>query len=60
MAVGFGISKPEHVSSVIGCGAEGVIVGSAFVEIVENNLGSPARMIKDISVLAEKLKAATI
>lgn len=60
LAVGFGISKPEHVSTIIGCGAEGAIVGSAFVEIVEGNLGKPARMVKEISVLAEKLKAATI
>lgn len=60
LAVGFGISKPEHVGTVIGCGAEGAIVGSAFVKIVEDNLGRPAEMIKEISVLAEKLKAATM
>ena len=60
LAVGFGISKPEHVKTVIGCGAEGAIVGSAFVKIVEDNLGKPARLVKDISTLAEKLKAATL
>ncbi len=60
LAVGFGISKPEHVSSVIGCGAEGAIVGSAFVKIVENNLGDSERLTDEVSVLAENLKAATL
>lgn len=60
LAVGFGISKPEHVRSIIGCGAEGAIVGSAFVKIIENNLDRPPMMLENLSVLAEKLKAATI
>ena len=60
LAVGFGISKPEHVKAVIGCGAEGAIVGSAFVKIVEDNLGKPSKIISDITTLAEKLKAATV
>jgi len=60
LAVGFGLSKPEHVTSVIDCGAEGAIVGSAFVKIVENNLDKPKRLIKDISVLAKNLKIATL
>ncbi len=59
LAVGFGISRPEHVSSVIACGAEGAIVGSAFVKIIENNLNNPTVFINKISMLAEKLKAAT-
>ncbi len=60
LAVGFGISKPEHVSSVIGCGAEGAIVGSAFVKIVENNLDNSVKLMDDVSTFAEKLKAATL
>ncbi|MFH0897415.1 MAG: tryptophan synthase subunit alpha [Candidatus Bathyarchaeota archaeon] len=60
LAVGFGLSKPEHVASVMDCGAEGAIVGSAFVKIVENNLDTPARLIEDISALAKKLKTATL
>ena len=34
LGVGFGISKKEHVKAVIGAGASGVIVGSAFVSLV--------------------------
>lgn len=60
LAVGFGISKPEHVNSIIGCGAEGVIVGSAFVKIIENNLNNSTGFINSISMLAEKMKIATI
>jgi tryptophan synthase alpha chain len=35
LAVGFGVSKPEHVSELINAGADGVVVGSALVKIIE-------------------------
>ena len=35
MCVGFGISKPEHVKAICKAGADGVIVGSAIVKIIE-------------------------
>ncbi|MET1123644.1 MAG: tryptophan synthase subunit alpha [Archaeoglobaceae archaeon] len=35
LAVGFGVSKPEHVSELIEAGADGVVVGSAIVEVIE-------------------------
>ncbi len=41
VAVGFGVSKPEHVVE-IGNAAEGVIVGSALVKVIENNLNDPS------------------
>jgi tryptophan synthase alpha chain len=34
VAVGFGISTPEQASRVIGLGADGVVVGSALVDLV--------------------------
>ena len=37
IAVGFGISSPEHVNKVRGWGADGVIVGSAFVKRISNS-----------------------
>ncbi len=40
LAVGFGISRPEHVAE-LGRQVEGVVVGSAFVRIVEQHSGSP-------------------
>ncbi len=40
LAVGFGISTAEHVRA-IGAIADGVVVGSAFVRVIEENASSP-------------------
>lgn len=40
LAVGFGISRPEHAAAV-GAIADGVVVGSAFVRIVEQHSDDP-------------------
>jgi len=40
VAVGFGISTPEQVQEVAGV-ADGVVVGSAIVRCIEENLGNP-------------------
>ncbi|MEM4246447.1 MAG: tryptophan synthase subunit alpha, partial [Candidatus Bathyarchaeia archaeon] len=60
MAVGFGISKPSHVRAIIKHGAEGAIIGSAFVKVVEKNLNKPSEISPQIQAFAEKLKAATL
>lgn len=36
LAVGFGVSRPEHVTALAGAGADGVIVGSAIVQRIED------------------------
>ena len=36
IAVGFGISKRQHVKSV-GASAQAAVVGSALIQIIENN-----------------------
>jgi tryptophan synthase alpha chain len=56
LAVGFGISKPEHVKRVIDAGADAAIVGSAFINIIEKN---KTGMLKDLEETAAALKAAT-
>ncbi len=56
LAVGFGISKPEHVKRVIGAGADAAIVGSAFINIIQKN--SP-NMLKELQTTAQALKTAT-
>ena len=38
IAVGFGISKPEHVKDVIQSGSDGAIVASAIINIITENL----------------------
>jgi tryptophan synthase alpha chain len=59
LAVGFGVSKPEHARCIIQSGADGVIVGSAFVNIVHKHQGDVDRMLEEIEKTACKLKEAT-
>jgi tryptophan synthase alpha chain len=59
LAVGFGVSKPEHVKSLIAAGADGAIVGSAFVNIVQANRENMDVMLKQLHATASELKNAT-
>ncbi len=40
ICVGFGVSKPEHAAAIASAGANGVIIGSRIVKIIEDNLQS--------------------
>ncbi|XVE77853.1 hypothetical protein DITRI_Ditri13aG0096500 [Diplodiscus trichospermus] len=57
VAVGFGISKPEHVKQVAGWGADGVIVGSAMVKLL-GEAKSPEQGLKELEIFAKSLKSA--
>lgn len=59
LCVGFGISKPEHVRSVIKAGADGAIVGSAIVELIAKNLNDKRKMLLEIENYAKSMKDAT-
>ena len=54
LAVGFGISRPEHVQEVLDAGADGAVVGSRLVR--EVGAGSPPGALRR---LVRELKAAT-
>ena len=56
VAVGFGISTPEHVQRIIAAGADAAIVGSAFINIIQKN--SP-NMLKHLQTTVQALKTAT-
>ena len=56
LAVGFGISTPDQASAIIKAGADGVIVGSAFVNIIADRVNVPER----IEELTRELKSAVI
>lgn len=58
IAVGFGISKPEHVREVWSY-ADGAVVGSRLVLEIENNLGSPG-LVENVSRLARELSESAI
>tara|TARA_B100000315_G_C14589547_1_gene594948 strand:+ start:1391 stop:2173 length:783 start_codon:yes stop_codon:yes gene_type:complete len=53
--VGFGISKPEHVKSVFDAGADGVIIGSAFCKIIENNLNDKNQLILRVKKFIQEI-----
>ena len=38
MAVGFGIKSPSDAKIIANTGCDGIVVGSALVEIIENSL----------------------
>jgi tryptophan synthase alpha chain len=54
LAVGFGISKPEHVAE-LGRQVEAVVVGSAFVHLVERNAGNASLEVQ-LEAFARELK----
>jgi len=58
VCVGFGISKPEHARAVADAGADGVIIGSRIVGMVEANLGQPEKMIAEVTSFIGEVKAA--
>lgn len=58
VCVGFGISKPEHAATVASAGADGVIIGSKIVQLIENNLGDREKMLGEVSAFLAEVKAA--
>lgn len=60
LAVGFGISKPEHIKNVVAAGADAAIVGSAFVNIINKNRDNRSQMLLELEQTSLKLKKATL
>ncbi|ONM10284.1 tryptophan synthase alpha chain, chloroplastic isoform X2 [Zea mays] len=57
VAVGFGVSTPEHVKQIVGWGADGVIVGSAIVrQLCE--AATPEEGLERLEEYARSMKAA--
>jgi tryptophan synthase alpha chain len=54
--VGFGISKTEHAVAVARAGADGVIIGSKVVELIEGNLGNREKMLAVVSSFLRDVK----
>eukprot|EP00882_Tetradesmus_deserticola_P025450 GHRQ01027955.1.p3 GENE.GHRQ01027955.1~~GHRQ01027955.1.p3 ORF type:complete len:184 (+),score=99.01 GHRQ01027955.1:1052-1603(+) len=57
VAVGFGVSKPEHARQIVDWGAEGVICGSALVRAL-GDAATPEEGLKNMEALARSLREA--
>ena len=58
VCVGFGISKPEHAVATASAGADGVIIGSKIVGLIENNLENKDKSLAEISTFLREVKSA--
>jgi tryptophan synthase alpha chain len=58
VCVGFGISSPEHAAEVAETGADGVIIGSKIVGIIEKTLDNTNQCLKDTVAFIGAVKAA--
>ena len=54
--IGFGISTPEHAKSLVDIGADGIIIGSAIVKIIKNNLDNFYEMEKKMEEFVLRIK----
>ncbi|MFB0562385.1 MAG: tryptophan synthase subunit alpha [Candidatus Lokiarchaeia archaeon] len=60
LAVGFGISKPEHVKTITQSGADAAIVGSKIIKIIEKKHENEEEMLKTLKEYTNQLKRATV
>ena len=59
VAVGFGISSPDQAAQVAMWGADGVIVGSALVKVIEENIGSQ-ELVSRVVAFVKALKQGVL
>ena len=56
LSVGFGVSTPEQAAQVAQI-ADGVIVGSAIVDVIEENMNDEAKLLAAVKQFASDLAA---
>jgi tryptophan synthase alpha chain len=56
VCVGFGISSPDHAATVARAGADGVIIGSKIVGLIEKNPGDTEKTLSDISTFLSEVR----
>jgi tryptophan synthase alpha chain len=57
VCVGFGISTPQHAAEVAKAGADGVIIGSKIVGLIEDNLKNKKKCLSKISKFIKDVKS---
>lgn len=58
LAVGFGISSPTHIQEFISAGADGIIIGSAFIKLINQKIPE-SKILKQVEEFTKSLKEAT-
>ncbi len=58
ICVGFGVSTAEHAKTIADAGADGVIIGSKLVAMIEEALDDPKKAAKEIAAFPREVKAA--
>ena len=58
VCVGFGVSTPQHAAELAKSGADGVIIGSKIVGIIEETLKDKKKCLSEISRFIKKVKSA--
>ncbi len=57
VCVGFGVSTPEHAKTIADAGADGVIIGSRLVAMIESHLNDPRAAGKEVAQFLGQVKA---
>jgi len=57
VCVGFGVSTPRHAKEIASAGADGVIIGSKIVKMIEDNLDDKQKMQSEIAAFITQVKA---
>jgi tryptophan synthase alpha chain len=58
ICVGFGVSTPEHARAIADTGADGVIIGSRLVAMIEGHLAQPRQAIDEITHFLDGVRTA--
>ncbi len=58
ICVGFGVSTPQHAKEIAEAGADGVIIGSKIVKMIEDNLDDKQKMQAEIAEFITQVKSA--
>jgi len=56
VCVGFGVSTPEHARTIADAGADGVIIGSRLVAMIESHLNDPHAAAAEITQFLGQVK----
>ncbi|MBE0536774.1 MAG: tryptophan synthase subunit alpha [Phycisphaerae bacterium] len=58
VCVGFGISTPQHAKEIAAAGADGIIIGSRLVKIIEQNLGDKPKLLRELQAFLTEARSA--